>query len=116
MSGNPAIVVTLADEAATIRLGEDLALALRQGDCLALSGDLGAGKSTLFNRLTSAEAISVVISGEFLAMVVIGGMRSFLGPALGALVHNAGSLFVVGHAATLLRRRPGAVPAKAPAP
>lgn len=29
-----------------------------------------------------------------------------LGPALGALVHNASSLFVVGHAATLLRYKP----------
>ncbi|MGL4637165.1 MAG: ATP-binding cassette domain-containing protein [Beijerinckiaceae bacterium] len=37
------------------------------------------------NRLTSAEPISVAFSGELLAMVVIGGMRSFLGPALGAL-------------------------------
>lgn len=39
------------------------------------------------NRMTSAEPISVVFSGELLAMVVIGGMRSFLGPALGALFY-----------------------------
>jgi len=37
----------LPDEAASARLGEDLALALRQGDVVALHGDLGAGKSTL---------------------------------------------------------------------
>ena len=37
------------------------------------------------NRMTSAEPISVAFSGELLAMVIIGGMRSFLGPALGAL-------------------------------
>jgi hypothetical protein len=37
------------------------------------------------NRMTSAEPISVAFSGELLAMVVIGGMHSFLGPALGAL-------------------------------
>ena len=37
------------------------------------------------NRMTSADPISVAFSGELLAMVVIGGMRSFLGPALGAL-------------------------------
>ena len=35
--------------------------------------------------MTSADPISVAFSGELLAMVVIGGMRSFLGPALGAL-------------------------------
>jgi len=35
--------------------------------------------------LVSAEGVSVPFSGELLAMVVIGGMRSFLGPALGAL-------------------------------
>jgi branched-chain amino acid transport system ATP-binding protein len=35
--------------------------------------------------LVSAEAVSVSFSGEMLAMVVIGGMRSMLGPALGAL-------------------------------
>ncbi len=39
------------------------------------------------NRMTSADPISVSFSGELLAMVVIGGMRSFLGPALGALFY-----------------------------
>ncbi len=39
------------------------------------------------NRMTSADPISVAFSGELLAMVVIGGMRSFLGPALGALFY-----------------------------
>ena len=43
-----------------------------------------AGVLLLFNnRMTSAEPISVAFSGELLAMVIIGGMRSFLGPALG---------------------------------
>jgi ABC-type branched-subunit amino acid transport system ATPase component/ABC-type branched-subunit amino acid transport system permease subunit len=37
------------------------------------------------NYLVSAEAVSVPFAGELLAMVVIGGMRSVLGPALGAL-------------------------------
>jgi branched-chain amino acid transport system ATP-binding protein/branched-chain amino acid transport system permease protein len=37
------------------------------------------------NYLVSAEAVSVPLAGELLAMVVIGGMRSILGPALGAL-------------------------------
>ena len=56
MNDGTAIVVTLADEASTIRLGEDLALALRPGDCVALSGDLGAGKSTLARALLRAMA------------------------------------------------------------
>ncbi len=37
------------------------------------------------NYLVSAEAVSVPLAGELLAMVVIGGMRSILGPALGGL-------------------------------
>ena len=45
-----------------------------------------AGTLSVFNhRFASAEPLSVAFSGELLAMVVIGGMRSFLGPALGAL-------------------------------
>ncbi len=45
-----------------------------------------AGMLLMFNnRMTSAEPISVAFSGELLAMVIIGGMRSFLGPALGAI-------------------------------
>ncbi|RWM36184.1 tRNA (adenosine(37)-N6)-threonylcarbamoyltransferase complex ATPase subunit type 1 TsaE [Mesorhizobium sp.] len=46
----------LADEAATARLGEDLAMALRAGDIIALKGDLGAGKSTLARALIRALA------------------------------------------------------------
>jgi ABC-type branched-subunit amino acid transport system ATPase component/ABC-type branched-subunit amino acid transport system permease subunit len=45
-----------------------------------------AGTFSVFNhRFASAEPLSVAFSGELVAMVVIGGMRSFLGPALGAL-------------------------------
>lgn len=43
--------IFLADEDATIRLGQDLALAVRPGDCLAFHGELGAGKSTLARAL-----------------------------------------------------------------
>ena len=46
----------LPDEGATTRLGEDLAMALRAGDVLALSGDLGAGKTTLARGLIRAMA------------------------------------------------------------
>lgn len=47
-----------------------------------------AGALLLYkNRLTSAEPMSIIFSGELLAMTVIGGMRGFLGPALGALFY-----------------------------
>jgi len=46
----------LPNETATARLGEDLAMALRPGDVLALRGDLGAGKSTLARALVRALA------------------------------------------------------------
>lgn len=50
------ISLFLADDAATTRLGEDLSLALKAADCLALSGDLGAGKSSLARALLRAMA------------------------------------------------------------
>lgn len=50
------LTILLPDEAATIALGEDLALVLKQGDWLALTGDLGAGKSTLSRALIRAVA------------------------------------------------------------
>ncbi|KQR36803.1 tRNA threonylcarbamoyladenosine biosynthesis protein TsaE [Rhizobium sp. Leaf155] len=46
----------LANEAETIRLGEELALAVKPGDAIALVGDLGAGKSTLARALIRAIA------------------------------------------------------------
>ena len=47
-------IVDLNDEAATARLGDGLALFLRPGDCLALSGPLGAGKTTLARAILRA--------------------------------------------------------------
>ena len=47
-----------------------------------------AGALSVFNhRFASADPLSVAFSGELIAMVVIGGMRSFLGPALGAVFY-----------------------------
>ncbi|MGB5807460.1 ATP-binding cassette domain-containing protein [Castellaniella sp.] len=47
-----------------------------------------AGALLVFlHHLAAAESTTVVFSGELLAMVVIGGMRSLLGPALGALFY-----------------------------
>jgi tRNA threonylcarbamoyladenosine biosynthesis protein TsaE len=45
---------TLASEADTQQLGAALAAALRPGDVIALSGDLGAGKSTLARAVIQA--------------------------------------------------------------
>src|SRR5690606_37314743 len=39
------------------------------------------------HRFASADPMLPTFSGELLAMAIIGGMRSFLGPALGALLY-----------------------------
>ncbi|QPC86104.1 tRNA (adenosine(37)-N6)-threonylcarbamoyltransferase complex ATPase subunit type 1 TsaE [Mesorhizobium sp. NBSH29] len=49
-----AFTLHLADERATVQLGQDLAAALRSGDVIALHGDLGAGKTTLSRGLIRA--------------------------------------------------------------
>ena len=41
----------------------------------------------IHHRLAAADSTSVAFSGELLAMVVIGGMRGFLGPVLGAVFY-----------------------------
>ena len=46
---------------------------------------LAGALSVLNHRIASAEMLSVPLSGELLAMVLIGGMRSFAGPLVGAL-------------------------------
>mgnify|MGYP002628084045 FL=1 len=46
---------------------------------------LAGGLSVLNHRIASAELLSVPFSGELLAMVLIGGMRSFAGPIIGAI-------------------------------
>ena len=49
----------------------------------ALAGALSAFQ----HYIVSAESVSVAFSGQLLAMVVIGGMRSVLGPALGVVFY-----------------------------
>ena len=44
---------------------------------------LGGALQGFLNYIVTAESVSVAFSGELLAMVVIGGMHTLLGPALG---------------------------------
>jgi branched-chain amino acid transport system ATP-binding protein len=48
---------------------------------------LGGALMGFLNYLVSASAVSVQLSGELLAMVVIGGMHYILGPALGVMFY-----------------------------
>jgi ABC-type branched-subunit amino acid transport system permease subunit len=50
-----------------------------------LSATLWLRRRAVKHRFASADPIAVTFSGELLAMVIIGGMRSLMGPALGAL-------------------------------
>ena len=54
--GGKVLERSLADDRATVLFGQDIAAALRDGDVLALKGDLGAGKTTLARGLIRALA------------------------------------------------------------
>jgi ABC-type branched-subunit amino acid transport system ATPase component/ABC-type branched-subunit amino acid transport system permease subunit len=48
---------------------------------------LAGALAVLSHRIASAESMSLAFSGELLAIVLIGGMRSFAGPIFGALFY-----------------------------
>src|SRR5690606_1111447 len=48
---------------------------------------LAGGLGVLSHRIASAESMSLAFSGELLAIVLIGGMRSYTGPIFGALFY-----------------------------
>ena len=48
-------IYPLKDEAATLAFGANLAHILKVGDCVALRGDLGAGKTTLVRGLIQSQ-------------------------------------------------------------
>jgi N-acetylmuramate 1-kinase len=56
MAGETVLRRFLSNEQATAMLGEDIALALRPGDVIALRGDLGAGKTSLARSMIRALA------------------------------------------------------------
>lgn len=67
----------LSDETATERAGEELALVLRAGDCIALNGELGAGKTTFVRGIARGLAIDsqLVASPTFVTMQTYEGGR-----------------------------------------
>ena len=64
-------IYPLADEAATLALGAKLAAVLRPGDCVALRGDLGAGKTSLARGLIQSRLGAVDVPSPTYTLVQV---------------------------------------------
>ncbi len=62
------MIVETADSAATERLGAELAQTLQAGDVVLLSGDLGAGKTTLVRGAAAALGVSTLVTSPTFAI------------------------------------------------
>ena len=62
-------VVTLPDAAATVALGCRIAQELEKGDCVAMEGDLGAGKTTLARAILEALGVRETVPSPTFTLV-----------------------------------------------
>jgi hypothetical protein len=68
---------TLADMAATERLGARLAASLRMGGAVALEGDLGAGKTTLARAILRALGVKETVPSPTFTLVQVYETKNF---------------------------------------
>jgi tRNA threonylcarbamoyl adenosine modification protein YjeE len=61
--------VTLPDSAATAALGRRIAHELKKGDCIAMEGDLGAGKTTLARAILEELGVRETVPSPTFALV-----------------------------------------------
>ena len=66
---SPALLLVSDSESDTVRIGKSIGLALRTGDTVLLSGDLGAGKTRMVHGM--AEAIESPISARSPTFVIV---------------------------------------------
>ncbi|WP_409432385.1 tRNA (adenosine(37)-N6)-threonylcarbamoyltransferase complex ATPase subunit type 1 TsaE [Litorimonas sp. RW-G-Af-16] len=59
----------LSDEAATLAFGARLARVLRMGDCVALRGELGAGKTTLVRGMIQSQLGNIEVPSPTYTLV-----------------------------------------------
>ncbi|HVV93126.1 MAG TPA: tRNA (adenosine(37)-N6)-threonylcarbamoyltransferase complex ATPase subunit type 1 TsaE [Hyphomicrobiales bacterium] len=76
--------LTLPDQAATERLGADLAALLRPGDVVAIAGDLGAGKSTLARAIVRTLAADPDLDVPSPTFTLLQSYDTRLGPVVHA--------------------------------